>query len=398
MKVVVTLEYRFDRTPDGRVWTQTTFPYSFWTRYLEVFDCVSVVARTCDVPSVPSDWQRADGEGVSFAPIPYYIGPWQYLRKARQVKQAARNAVSPDDAVILRLSSQIASCIQPMLCKKRHPYGVEIVADPYDVFAPGSIRHPLRPLFRWWFPRDLRRECQEACAAAYVTKEALQKRYPCPNLSIGVSDVEILENSLVVAPRPLRGETGIFTLLFVGSLAQLYKAPNILIEAVAICMQEGLNIELIMVGDGQYRAELEEQAKALGLGKRVSFLGQLPSGDAVRTQFDRADLFILPSYQEGLPRAMVEAMARALPCIGSTVGGIPELLPDEDMVSPGDVAALASKIREVVTDPDRMARMSTRNLEKAKEYTDEVLRQQRLIFYRYVREQTEGWLKEKQKI
>jgi len=65
------------------------------------------------------------------------------------------------------------------------------------------------------------------------------------------------------------------------------------------------------------------------------------------------------------------------------------------MVPPGDVAALASKIREVVTDPDRMARMSARNLEKAKEYTDEVLRQQRLIFYRYVREQTEAWLREK---
>ncbi|MEG4247881.1 glycosyltransferase family 4 protein [Microcoleus sp. Pol10D4] len=395
MKVVVTLEYRFDRTPEGKVWTQTTFPYSFWTRYLEVFDHVSVVARTRDVPRVPSDWQRADGEGVSFAPIPYYIGPWQYLRKARKVKQAARNAVGPDDAVILRLSSQIASCIQPMLCKIRHPYGVEIVADPYDVFAPGSIKHPLRPLFRWWFPRGLRRECQEACAAAYVTKDALQKRYPCPNLSVGVSDVEILEASLVAAPRPLRRETGTLTLLFVGSLAQLYKAPNILIEAVAICMQEGVNIELIMVGDGKYRAELEEQVKVLGLGKRVSFLGQLPSGDAVRAQLDRADLFILPSYQEGLPRAMVEAMARALPCIGSTVGGIPELLPDEDMVSPGNVNALASKIREVVTDPDRMAQMSARNLEKAKEYTDEVLRQQRLVFYRYVREQTEACLRGK---
>lgn len=395
MKVVVSLEYRFERTPDGKVWTQTTFPYSFWTRYLEVFDRVSVVARTREVPSVPSDWQRADGEGVSFAPIPFYLGPLQYLRKAWQVKQAARNAVGPDDAVILRLSSQIASSIQPMLCKIRHPYGVEIVADPYDVFAPGSIKHPLRPLFRWWFPLGLRRECQEACAAAYVTKDALQKRYPCPNLSVGVSDVEILEDSLVAAPRPLRRETGTLTLLFVGSLAQLYKAPNILIEAVAICMQEGVNIELIMVGDGKYRAELEEQVKVLGLGKRVSFLGQLPSGDAVRAQLDRADLFILPSYQEGLPRAMVEAMARALPCIGSTVGGIPELLPDEDMVSPGNVNALASKIREVVTDPDRMAQMSARNLEKAKEYTDEVLRQQRLIFYRYVREQTEAWLREK---
>ncbi|MCU0543783.1 MAG: glycosyltransferase family 4 protein [Oscillatoriaceae cyanobacterium Prado104] len=396
MQVVVSLEYRFDRTPDGKVWTQTTFPYSFWTRYLEVFDRVSVVARVRNIASVPSDWQRADGEGVSFVAIPYYIGPWQYLRKARQVKAAARNAVGPHDAVILRLSSQIGSCIQPMLHKLRHPYGVEIVSDPEDVFAPGSIKHPLRIFFRWWFPRDLRRECQAACAAAYVTKEALQRRYPCPHLSVGVSDVEIFEEARVAAPRPPRGETGSVTLLFVGSLAQLYKAPNILIEAVAICRREGLNIKLVMVGDGQYKAELKKQAQALDLEKEVSFLGQLPAGNAVRAQFDLADLFILPSYQEGLPRAMVEAMARALPCIGSTVGGIPELLPAEDMVPPGDAAALANKIREVVTDPDRMAQMSARNLEKAKEYTDEVLRKQRLIFYRYVREQTEAWLKEQQ--
>ena len=90
---------------------------------------------------------------------------------------------------------------------------------------------------------------------------------------------------------------------------------------------------------------------------------------------------------------MVEAMARALPCIGSTEGGIPELLMPEDMVPPGDVAALTSKIREIVTDPERRARMSTHTLEKAKEYRSELLREQRIAFYRYVREQTEAWLK-----
>jgi glycosyltransferase involved in cell wall biosynthesis len=93
---------------------------------------------------------------------------------------------------------------------------------------------------------------------------------------------------------------------------------------------------------------------------------------------------------------MVEAMARALPCIGSTVGGIPELLPAEDIVPPGDVVALATKIREVVTNPERMARMSARNLEKAHNYQDNVLREKRNAFYRYVRERTEKWLKQPQ--
>ena len=152
---------------------------------------------------------------------------------------------------------------------------------------------------------------------------------------------------------------------------------------------------MVLVGDGQYRQKLEARAQAHGLGDRVCFKGQLTAGDPVRNQLDLADIFILPSHQEGLPRAMVEAMARALPCIGSTVGGIPELLLPQDMVSPGDVAALACKIHEVVTDPQRMAQMSARNLEKAKEYRDEVIRPQRNEFYRYVREMTETWLRQK---
>ena len=396
MQVIVTLDYRFDRTPDGRVWTQTLFPYSFWWRYLQVFDSVCVVARVRDVPNVPSDSKEANGERVSFAAIPYYIGPWQYLLKAWQVWRSARNAVNANDAVILRVSSPITSPIQSMLRQTGRPYAVEVIADPYDLFAPGSVKHPLRPFFRWSSPRQQRRDCVQAAAAAYVTKEALQQRYPCPNFSVGVSDVDLPERALVSSSR-LPRQGGTFNLIFVGTMAQLYKAPDVLIDAVAACVQEGIDLKLTLIGDGKHRSELEARAKSFSLGDRVSFLGQLSGGDAVIAQLDLADLFVLPSHQEGLPRAMVEAMARALPCIGSTVGGIPELLPPEDMIPPGDVAALAGKIRDVTTDPKRMARMSARNLEKAKEYRDEALREQRNEFYRYVREMTEAWLKEKQK-
>ena len=138
---------------------------------------------------------------------------------------------------------------------------------------------------------------------------------------------------------------------------------------------------------------LAARARALGLGPRVRFLGQLPAGDAVRAELDRADLFVLPSRTEGLPRAMVEAMARALPCIGSTAGGIPELLPAEDLLPPGDAAAQARKIREVVSDPGRMARMSARNLEKAEEYRDDALRERRVAFYQNITNQTETWVR-----
>src|SRR5438093_3778748 len=105
MNVILTSEQRFDRTPDGSVWTPAQFAYSFWTRYLDVFDSVRVVARVRDAQTVPSEWKQATGERVSFAPIPYFVGPSQYLMRYFSVGKAARAAVKQEDAVILRVPS-----------------------------------------------------------------------------------------------------------------------------------------------------------------------------------------------------------------------------------------------------------------------------------------------------
>jgi glycosyltransferase involved in cell wall biosynthesis len=388
INLVVTHEHRFDRTPDGAVWTQVAGAYSFWERYLSVFGRVRVLARVHDTREVPPGSGRADGEGVSFVPLPHYLGPWQYLVRAKAVKETSRGAIGKTDAVILRIPGQIGSCVEPFLRKTQHPYAVEVVGDPYDVFAPGAVRHPLRPLLRWWFPKRMRRQCAGACAAAYVTEYTLQRRYPCPNYSVGISDVEISDGR---PSRVFSGRDRVFTILTVGSLSQMYKGTDVLIDAVAVCLREGLDLRLVIAGDGKHRAELEARARSHGLGERARFLGQIPSGPALIGRLDEADLFVLPSRTEGLPRAMIEAMARGLPCIGSTAGGIPELLPGEDMVPPGDIPALARKIREVMSSPARRTRMSERNVEKAHVFRDDILRKRRIDFYTRLRTAMEKW-------
>jgi glycosyltransferase involved in cell wall biosynthesis len=155
---------------------------------------------------------------------------------------------------------------------------------------------------------------------------------------------------------------------------------------------------LTLVGDGRCRPDLERSAAAAGVGERVRFAGQLSTPEAVRRELDAADLFVLPSFAEGLPRAMIEAMARSLPCIGSTAGGIPELLPPEHLVRPGDAAGLARAIRTVVTDPQQMTQMAARSLEQAREYRHELLRERRIAFYRHARESAEAWLKRRGRI
>jgi glycosyltransferase involved in cell wall biosynthesis len=85
-------------------------------------------------------------------------------------------------------------------------------------------------------------------------------------------------------------------------------------------------------------------------------------------------------------------MACGLPCIGSTAGGIPELLPAEALVPSGDVQALYERIAEVANDPTRMKRMAAENLVRAYDFRSEVMQARRSEFYREVRRVTEGWL------
>jgi glycosyltransferase involved in cell wall biosynthesis len=396
MHVVVTCEHHFLRAPDGQVLTDGQVAYSFWARYLSVFDSVRVVARVRDASVLPPKLQLASGTGVTFRGVPDYRGPEHYLLRVMSIASATAKAVQGDDAVVLRVPGQISVCLERLLRKEGRPYGVEDVGDPYDTFAPKAVRHRLRPLFRLWFPGILRRQCKAACAAAYITEYALQRRYPPGPQAFAThcSDVQLSPETFVNAPR-IGMPNGAARLIFVGSLAQLYKAPDVLIDAVGACIRDGLNIELVLVGSGRYQLKVQERAVTLGLGDRVQFRGQLATPETVRAELDQAHLFVLPSRVEGLPRAMIEAMARALPCIGSTVGGIPELIPTEDLVLPDDTAALARKIREVIADPVRIARMSARNLMKAKEYSDRTLSGRRQAFYEQFKLCNEARLKRK---
>ena len=133
---------------------------------------------------------------------------------------------------------------------------------------------------------------------------------------------------------------------------------------------------------------LRKRCSRLGIDNEVEFLGSVTAGEPVRRELDQADLFILPSRAEGVPRAMLEAMARGLPCIGSSIGGIPELLHEEDLVPADNPAALAKVIGAVFADQTRLGRMSARNLQKAAAYSTALLSRERQKFYRAVKELT----------
>jgi glycosyltransferase involved in cell wall biosynthesis len=393
MRVVIASEARFDRTPDGACWNVGSSNYEFWRRYLTVFDEVCVLARVRDVERTSPAAVRADGQNVSLASLPYYIGIWGCVRRYRSLRSAIRAALRPDDAVIVRAPGITATMLLSDLDGSKRPFGIEIVGDPWSALGPGGVRTILRPLLRRWGTELFRNQCARACAAAYVTSSLLQQSYPATSASYvtAYSSIDLDEDAFVSEPRSVSSNVGPWHLVSIGTLEQLYKAPDVVIDAVAIAFNRGADVRLTWIGDGKHRRELEERAAVHGITDRIQFLGHVTPGDAVRQALDCADLFVLASRTEGLPRALIEAMARALPCIGSDTGGIRELIPASERVAVGDANDLATKILQLLSDPERLRRLSRQNLQTAREYHAESLRPRRHAFYRAVHEATLRW-------
>lgn len=390
MNIVVTSQHRYLQTPDGAVWTDGKYPYSFWTRYLAVFERVRVVARVQPAATPPPGAQPVTGAGVDVSPLPFVRGAHQWLTRVRAIRRAARTAIEPHDAIMLRVPGEVACCLDTWLWRERRPYGVECVGDPRELFAPGAVRSIFRPWLLWFYPPRLRRECARAVSAAYVTEHALQRRYPpAPGaFTTHYSSIELDDDAFVAAPRRYPADQRRFTLVFVGTLEQFYKGPDVAIDATAECVRAGLDVHLRIVGDGKHRAELANRARQGGIAARVTFVGQVHGAPAVRTELDRGDLFISPSRQEGLPRAMIEALARALPSLGTTVGGTAELVAGEYLAPPGKVEPLVRVMRRVLAHPDELEHMSRANLEKAREYHQDVLARRRAAMYEELRKAT----------
>jgi glycosyltransferase involved in cell wall biosynthesis len=139
-------------------------------------------------------------------------------------------------------------------------------------------------------------------------------------------------------------------LVFVGRLSP-EKGAVLLLEAAALLRGEGLRVELVLIGDGPSRPELERAVAEKGLGDAVSFLGWRGS-EQVRQAILESRALVLPSFAEGLPIVLMEALALHRPVVSTYVAGIPELVqPGKNgfLVPPGSVAELASALRAVVT-------------------------------------------------
>ncbi len=150
-------------------------------------------------------------------------------------------------------------------------------------------------------------------------------------------------------PALVRPQPSPWEIVSVGRLSP-EKGQHVLLDAVERLLGEGCRLRLRLVGDGPDRAELERRASAGALAGHVVFEGWTPA-PRVRELYAQADICAMPSFQEGIPVALMEAMAAGIPCVASRITGIPELIRDGVhglLVTPSDPVELASAIARLM--------------------------------------------------
>lgn len=173
-------------------------------------------------------------------------------------------------------------------------------------------------------------------------------------------DGEFLEQALTTPPATPQ-------FVCVGRLCE-QKGQLLLLRAVHRLREQGVRVALVLAGDGEMRPEVEALIAELGIGEQVRITGWI-GGDTVRKEILAARALVLPSFAEGLPVVLMEAMALGRPVISTYIAGIPELVHNGIngwLIPAGDVRALADAMREVLAHDDQaLAAVGERAHERA---------------------------------
>ena len=373
---------------NGKMYSYGHFAYELlWKRYLKYFDEIEVGGRikTVDDPDSVSRFSISSGEHVSFFSLPDLMS-FSGLKDYGKAKRLLTEKIKSADCVVIRLPSNLGYLACRIANRLNKRYMIEAVGCTWDDLwnygtLVGRVYAPVSFLLE-------RKYIRKAPNVLYVSRRFLQNRYPNINFNMGCSDTnihigndELLQNRInkiknINKQKEIR--LGLIASLNIG-----YKGHDTAILALEQIVKRHPQVKLCFLGDGD-SSKWEQLANDHGVLEQVEFCGALPGGEPVLNWLDNIDIFLMPSLQETLGRALIEAMSRGCPAIGGAGTAVPEQLGDDCIHERKNYNELAEMVCYMIEHPKYMELCAIENFERSKKYSEEILTERRDYFFNRV--------------
>lgn len=385
--LLIVTDHRFYHYNDN-YYDNYVFNYDFFKSYLEIYDEIKILVRVKSVEELDSNMQLSSGPNVSFIPLKD-LRRFKLMFGIKREINGIENMIKNVDAVCFRLPSTISNAVyENVFSQTSIPYMFELIGDPEESLKSPSdnlLISRIKDRLSSSAKTKTRRIVNNAVCGSYVSFSHLQNKYP-PNNDALVESI----SSIRLDSRYILNEINTFLdfkklkIIHVGSFVEV-KNQQFLVELTDLLIENGFDVSLTFIGDGNLIGSVKKLVSTKKLDKIVRFKGQITGFDKIVEELDHANIFMLPSLTEGMPRALIEAMSRGLLCLGSNRGGISELLPISHLFEPDSVQTAFSKLLFLLDNPNLIRESRIKNLKLANSFEMDQLQGKRTKLMKFLK-------------
>jgi len=373
----------------GEVWTTTSYNNDMWKEYLQNFSGIYVLAPIIEVDQLPKGCKLATMSNVKF--VDSSALHKKELSGIARLFRAVKEIVRSVDCGILHSPCFEAELAYRALKKYKKPYIVENRGEQSMHAGFLKAKHlPFPKTIASVFKKMHLNHLEKSYGCIYVSETLRERYYPKNTIQSAVISDLRLPDHFIKEAREWGTSPHVFKIINVGNLSP-YKDQATLLRAIKVLKEKGINnIELHLVGKGPLKEELQRQAEQMNIRDNVIFHGFVPWGEELFSLYDKSDLFVLSSLTEGMPRVVLESLARGLPVVSTEVSGSIEVLPEQCIVPVGDYKELANTISKLVNSPDTLTQLSQEGIKMMQSFTETRLLKRKVKFFSEFRELVGG--------
>lgn len=367
------------------VYCSVTLTDEMFSRYFSVVDKLIVMVRTYTSKKTYQElnMKPLTNLNIEVFEVNNFNTPKGFIKDKPKFEKLVENKIKKIDLIFARMPSNISNSVLKIACRLKKPYLVEVGGCAWDSYWNHSVLGKLIAPILYY---EEKKYVGNAAFAIYVTKEFLQRRYPNSNVTTNCSNVYLLPPDDETLKQRLKkieniDMNNIILGQVVNSIDVRYKGEYLIIRAMAELKKKGIHTTYRIVGQGTGEY-LRKVAKKYGVENQVELIGTLQKEEVIEW-YKTIDVYTQPSKQEGLPRAVIEAMSVGCPSIGSNIAGIPELLDKDCLFNPNNIKEVV-KVIEKILRKKTLKQKAIQNFNKSRNYEIGIIEQRRQnIFYEY---------------